>query len=251
MAGNERYTLGYDRFAVDFVSRRTLESHGAFFIPHLKPGMQVLDVGCGPGSMTLGIAARIGPATVTGVDMSASQVLIATDRARAFGVNNARFREGSAYDLPFPESSFDAAFSHALLEHLQQPGRAMSEFLRVLKPSGVMGVATPDWSGFLVAPPTPAVQAVVEAYRALQRSNGGNPDVGRSLAQLAVDAGFVNVQQRARYENYAPLSIIGEVIAAQLESAGQPQHAVTLRAWQGIPHGMWAQAWVACVGWKR
>jgi ubiquinone/menaquinone biosynthesis C-methylase UbiE len=166
-------------------------------------------------------------------------------------VNNAQFRTGSAYDLPFPDGTFDAVFSHALLEHLQEPDRALHEFLRVLRPGGVMGVATPDWSGFLVAPPTPALQAVVDAYRALQRSNGGDPDIGRSLAQLAVEAGFVHVQQRARYENYEPLSIIGEVIAAQLENAGQPHHAVTLRAWQRIPHGMWAQAWVACVGWKN
>jgi SAM-dependent methyltransferase len=247
---SERYTLGYDRRAIDFVSRRTLESHGTFFIPHLREGMQVLDVGCGPGSMTLGIAARVGSGAVTGVDMSEAQVRLAEEGALARGARNVQFRSGSAYALPFAEASFDAVFSHALLEHLKEPERAMREFLRVLKPRGVAGVAAPDWSGFLVAPPNPALDAAVDAYRALQRGNGGDVNVGRRLAQLAVDAGFIGVQQRARYENYDPLSIIGEVIAGQLEAAGQPQHAVTLRAWQQLPHGMWAQAWVSCVARK-
>ena len=151
----ERYTLGYDAAALAFVSRRTLESHGAFFIPHLRPGMQVVDVGCGPGSMTVGIAAHIGSGRAIGVDMGESQVRLATQRAAEQGVANAEFRVGSAYDLPFADAQFDALFSHALLEHLREPVRAMREFLRVLKPGGVMGVVTPDWSGFLVGPLKP------------------------------------------------------------------------------------------------
>jgi SAM-dependent methyltransferase len=244
----ERYTLGYDSHALAFVSRRTLESHGAFFIPHLQPGMDVLDVGCGPGSITLGIAARVAPGRVFGVDMGESQVALAASRAAKHGVANVEFRAGNAYALPFADAQFDALFSHALLEHLRDPARAMGEFRRVLRPGGVMGVATPDWGGFLVAPPSAALTAAIEAFQALQRANGGDVAVGHKLSQFAVDAGFEAVTLRAHYENFQPLSVIGDLLASQLEDAGQPQHARTLRAWQQTPHGMFAEAWVACVG---
>lgn len=246
----ERYTLGYDPPALAFVSRRTLESHGAFFIPHLRHGMQVLDVGCGPGSMTVGIAARIGAGRVTGVDMSESQVQLAARRAREHGVRNVEFHLGSAYALPFPDAQYDALFSHALLEHLRDPVRAMREFLRVLKQGGVMGVATPDWSGFLVAPPSAELGAALEAFKALQVGNGGDVSIGHKLGQFAVEAGFEAVTLQARYENYQPLSIIADLLTAQLDQAGQAEHVRTLRAWQRTSHAMFAQAWVMCVGYR-
>jgi ubiquinone/menaquinone biosynthesis C-methylase UbiE len=246
----ERYTLGYDDAALAFVGRRTLQSHGAFFIEYLQDGMQVLDVGCGPGSITLGIAACIGSGHVTGVDLSESQVRLAAQAAAEQGVSNARFQTGSAYELPFADAQFDAVFSHALLEHLSEPARAMREFLRVLRPGGVMGVATPDWRSFLYGPSSPALVAAVKAYEALQVANGGDVDIGHKLSQYAVDAGFERVKQRARYENFEPLSIITDVLAATLDRAGQPEHARTLRDWERTPHAMFAEAWVTCTGFR-
>lgn len=246
----ERYTLGYDASALAFVSRRTLQSHGSFFIEHLNEGMQVLDVGCGPGSITAGIAQCIGGGSVTGVDLSASQVALAEQTCAQRGLTNARFRTASAYELPFADASFDALFSHALIEHLGEPLRAMREFFRVLRPGGVMGVVTPDWGGFLVGPLSPPVQDAIDAFKALQIANGGDVNVGHKLSTYAVDAGFVNVSQRARYENFDPVSIIVDLLCAQLERAGRVDQAQTLRTWQRVPHAMFCEAWVACVGYR-
>jgi len=246
----ERYTLGYDASALAFVSRRTLESHGAFFLAHLEPGMQVLDVGCGPGSITVGIASRIGNGRVIGVDMSESQVRLAERTAAERRVPNASFRTGNAYDLPFGDAQFDALFSHALLEHLTEPVRAMRECLRVLKPGGVLAVAAPDWGGFLYGPPSAELDAAVNAFEALQIGNGGDVTIGRKLSQFAAEAGFEGVTQRAHYENFDPVSIIADLLAAKLDAAGQAAHARTLRAWQRTPLAMFAEAWVTCVGYR-
>lgn len=246
----ERYTLGYDASALAFVSRRTVESHGAFFLEYLQPGMQVLDVGCGPGSITVGIASQIGNGRVIGVDMSDSQVRLAEQMAAERGVSNAGFQTGNAYGLPFGDGQFDALFSHALIEHLKKPVRAMREFLRVLRPGGVMGVATPDWGGFLFGPPSPALHAAVKAFEALQIGNGGDVNVGRKLSQFAVDSGFERVKQRAHYENFEPVSIIIDLLAKKLEATGQTGHAQTLRTWQRTPHAMFSEAWVTCVGYR-
>jgi len=246
----EQYSLGYGEAALRFVSRRTLESHGAFFIPYLAPGMQVLDVGCGPGTITLGIGARVAPGAVIGVDIGESQVESARAAARDRGMTNARFQVGSAYGLPFADGSFDAVFSHALLEHLSDVPGALREFIRVLKPGGVLGVCTPDWGGFLVSPWPPAVRDALRAYTGIQARNGGDPDVGHKLLQHVGAAGFVDVAAQAYYENYEPCSAIIDLLAFQLERDGEPQHAAALRAWLESTPNMFAEAWVTCIGRK-
>ena len=82
----EHYTFGFEEAALAFMSRRTLKTHGGFFAAHLKHGMHVLDVACGPGSITTGIAERVSPGRVTGVDLNESQVALARSTASAHGI---------------------------------------------------------------------------------------------------------------------------------------------------------------------
>lgn len=247
---SETYTPGYSPAAEAFMVRRRLDPNGAFFLPHLAPGMQVLDCGCGPGTITRDIAQRIGPGRVTGVDFNLSQVERATRDARAAGLSNIDFRQGNAYELPFADATFDAVFSHALLEHLREPGRAVAEFRRVLKPGGWLGVCTPDWGGFLVAPPTEEMADAFEAYKALQNANGGDVCCGRKLGGYLAGAGFADVRMQSRYENYDPLTTIGDFLAVNFDEAGDAPRAATWRRWGREPNGMFSQAWVSCTGRK-
>jgi ubiquinone/menaquinone biosynthesis C-methylase UbiE len=244
------YTPGHQPYAIDFMSARSFDSHGQFFAEYLAPGLTVLDCGCGPGTITRGLAARIAPGIVTGVDFAESQIAKATADALAAGAGNATFRTADVYALPFADASFDRIFSHALFEHLGDPLRAMRELLRVLKPGGVVGVCCPDWGGFLLTPPTAVIAAALDAYTALQTRNGGDVRAGRKLGTWMVDAGFRDVRMSARYEVYASRHRIGEFLALQLEQAGDATSAATWRAWIDQEAAMCAQAWAWAIGVK-
>ena len=245
---NEVYTPGYSEQALAFMSRRRLDPNGAFFKPFLQPGIAVLDCGCGPGTITCDIAQAIAPGRVVGLDAGADQLDIARRHAAQRGMANVVFRQGNVYELPFPDGTFDAVFSHALLEHLSDVQRAVNEFYRVLKPGGVAGVCTPDWGAFIVTPETPAVRAAFQAYTALQDRNGGDVRTGRKLADYLTHAGFEGIRSQSRFENYEPLTTIGDFLAVNLEEAGDSVSAATWRSWARGPYGMFSQAWVWCTG---
>jgi ubiquinone/menaquinone biosynthesis C-methylase UbiE len=244
----EVYILGHTPTAVEFMARRTFASHGRFFAGQLRPGMRVLDCACGPGSITLGIAERVAPGEVTGVDYNESQVVLAREAAAARSVGNARFVVASCYALPFPDRSFEAVFSHALLEHLAEPRRALAEFHRVLVPGGHIGVCTPDWDGFLLTPASAGLDAVGDAYKAIQTQNGGDPYAGQKLGQYLLESGFGSVRMEARYECYDDHAFIGSFLAFTLRQAGREREAATMEQWVRQPAAMFAQAWVSAIG---
>ena len=246
----ETYTPGYSTIAASFMARRRLDPNGAFFIPFLAPGIDVLDCGCGPGTITRDIAQRVAPGKVVGLDFSADQVAVATRDARARGIANAEFRQGSVYALPFEDGSFDAVFSHALLEHLREPASAVLELKRVLKPGGTLGLCTPDWGGFLLAPPSEKLLVAFEAYKQLQNRNGGDVYCGHKLGLYLEHAGFEGIAMQSRYENYDPLTVIGDFLAVNHEEAGDVKNAQVWREWGRNTNGMFSQAWVSCVGRK-
>lgn len=247
----ESYTPGHTQNATDFMSTRSINSHGQFFIPHLIPGVSVLDCGCGPGTITLGIAALVRPGQVNGVDFGVNQIELARASIASSQTENVIFQTADCYSLPFSDNSFDRVFSHALMEHLAEPCRATSEMYRVLKPGGVIGLCSPDWGGFVLAPPSNELGEAIKAYTSLQTRNGGDIQAGRKLGVYLKECGFKNIQVSARYECYESLHIIGEYLALQLEKQGEMLHAATLRQWSQSEDGMFAQCWVSCVGHKE
>ncbi|RSM98179.1 SAM-dependent methyltransferase [Nonomuraea sp. WAC 01424] len=237
----ERYTPGHDTCAVDFMAARRAATHAGFFLPHLAPGMSLLDLGCGPGTITTDLAAAVAPGHVLGLDQQAAQLAGARTRAGQRGLTNVEFQEGSCYEIPLDDRSVDRVFSHALLEHLAHPARALAEIHRVLRPGGMVGLCSPDWGGFLLSPP---LDDAVAAYTRLQQANGGDPYVGRKFGRYLRDAGFADIFLDAHYERYADPSRIAGYLATQLDLAAQPTHAGRLRAWATQPDAMFAQAWV-------
>lgn len=245
------YTPGYSRNATDFMAGRSFESHGHFFSNHLKPGDSVLDCGCGPGTITMGLAERVFPGQVIGVDVREMQVASAQTTARQSGIRNASFQVADCHSLPFADNSFDRVFSNALVEHLPNPVQMLKELHRVLKPGGLAGICAPDWGGFVLAPPSAALESAVTSYTSLQLANGGDVRVGRKLGLHLTSAGFHHVDLSARYECITPLASIAEYLALQLDREGDSESATTFRSWGRETAGLFALCWISAIGRKH
>jgi SAM-dependent methyltransferase len=250
----ESYAPGWDDDALAMMSRRTAQGRAAFFLPLLAPGMGVLDVGCGPGTITLGIAEAVLPGgTCIGVDLEASQVERA--RATAAGVDNVEFEVASIYALPFAEESFDAVFSHALFEHLARPADALAEIRRVLRRGGVAGICSSDWDGAVIDPRTDDVETALRCHFRLRREAGGDPFAGGRLSALVASAGFADVRSSTQHEMDMPYPDFARYIATRIEAAARvapaPERpelllgAEAARRWEQLEDGRITQPWTA------
>jgi len=105
----EAYMHDYDgALTGQIIAGRTADVHGAFFQPYLEVGMSILDCGCGPGSITLGLAETVSPGPVTGIDLEESQVQLARKSAAETDLINVTFERNDVYDLPYDDNGFDA-----------------------------------------------------------------------------------------------------------------------------------------------
>ena len=132
------YTMGYSEEFLQLLHRRNAESNAAYLLPHLKPGLRVLDFGCGPGTISVGLARAVDPGELHGIDFEESQIDLARAAAEAGGHGNATFHVGDVTDLPFEDDYFDAAHCHAVLMHVPDTAATLSEVKRVLKPGGIV-----------------------------------------------------------------------------------------------------------------
>lgn len=195
MAQNiETYTHGYHESVVEQHAMRTAGEAAAFVKPFLRPGMRLLDVGCGPGSITVGLAEWLPEGSVIGIELDGGILESGRAQAREMGLSNVEFQEASAYELPFPDETFDAVYAHQVLQHLGQPADALKEAFRVLKPGGVIGMREVDWGSVVVWPEMAEITRFLDIYDRVAARNGGDAHVGRKLRALFTRAGFVDLR---------------------------------------------------------
>ncbi|WP_420098550.1 class I SAM-dependent methyltransferase [Corynebacterium sp.] len=188
------YTHGHGPAALANHVTRTAQDSVAFVLPYLHRDSRVLDVGCGPGSITLDLAALIagegGAASqVIGVENTPAPVEAAQQLAHQRGIG-AVFMTGDARALPFPDGTFDIVVAHQVLQHLGDPVAALREFARVTAPGGVVAVRDADYDAMFFHPQPAGLLDWQRDYRRRARANGGEPDAGRYLLQWARAAGF-------------------------------------------------------------
>ena len=253
---SERYTHGYHEAIVSTYAQRTAEECAAFLLPHLRVDAVVLDVGSGPGTITAGLARRVG--RVIGLDASEEMVDAGRSLVKDHGIDNATFRLGSAYDLPWGDGYFDVVYAHQLLQHLAEPVRALREARRVLKTGGLLAVRDADYGSMAFFPTDPALVRWHELYHQVTAANGGEADAGRYLLSWVMKAGFADPVVTTRNTTYASpdgrvawgglweVRVIESDFADHATGNGLATRAELLaisaafRRWAGQPDAFWA-----------
>ncbi len=196
-AMEETYTHGHQEPVLRSHRWRTAANSAAYLLAHLRQGMDLLDVGCGPGTITVELAQRVSPGRVVGIDREAS-VLDEARRAAAEAASGADvtadFSVGDVYRLEFGEGSFDVAHAHQVLQHLADPVAALREMRRVLRPGGLLAVRDSDYGAFLWTPSDPRLDRWRELYHDVCARNGADSDAGRHLPDWVRAAGFSDLQ---------------------------------------------------------
>ncbi len=185
----------------DLLGTRDASVYADFFLPYLDALTHVLDLGCGDGALSIGLASTAGQ--VTAVDTSPDDFAAAEVYAAIHGLDHLSFVEGDATRLAFEDRTFDACLCHSLLEAGPDPALVLAEVWRVLRPGGYVGVASTEYDGLILAGP---------AVDLLRRSNtireqlwilsGADPFLGRELRRLVTEAGFEEVEATTKAFSY-------------------------------------------------
>jgi ubiquinone/menaquinone biosynthesis C-methylase UbiE len=187
------YTHGHDDGVLRSHRWRTAANSAAYLLPRLAPGLDLLDVGCGPGTLTCDLARLVAPGRVVGVDAAADVVAAARDEAASAGLDSASFEVADLFALPFADDSFDVVHAHQVLQHVADPVAALVEMRRVCRPGGIVAARDGDYPTFTLAPAEPDIDRAIAAYGELTRRNRARWDTGRLLLGLAHAAGFEEV----------------------------------------------------------
>ena len=253
--GHAIYTHGHSESVLRSHRWRTVENSAAHLVPHLEAGMNVLDVGCGPGTITAELAARVAPGRVTAVELTEGALDLARSEAARRGQPNIDFVVADVHGLRFADDTFDVVHAHQVLQHVGDPVQALREMRRVCRPGGVVAARDSDYAAFTWFPASPDLELWLDLYRAAATTNGGEPDAGRRLLAWAHQAGFTDVRatsstwcfatpaDRAWWGGMWADRILTSDLAVQLLASGAAQDAdlqrisAAWRAWAADDDG--------------
>ncbi|MFF2952164.1 methyltransferase domain-containing protein [Kitasatospora sp. NPDC057965] len=257
------YTHGHQESVLRSHRSRTVENSAAYLRDRLRPGQAVLDIGCGPGTITADLAELVGP---TGRVVAADTSVEVLEEAAAYvagrGLSNVAFEVADVHRLPYAEGEFDVVHAHQVLQHVADPVGALRELRRVTAEGGVVAVRDVDFATTAWYPEVPELDRWLELYRRIARRNGGEPDAGRRLLSWARAAGFTDVtatsstwtyatpDQRAWWGGLWADRITGSAIARTAVARGDADEAELARiaagwrewaaagdGWFAMPHG--------------
>lgn len=255
MHPSSAYTHGHAESVLRSHRTRTAENSAGYLLPHLRPGRAVLDVGSGPGTLTVDLAERVAPGRVTALETTQSALDLTGAEAGRRGCGTIDFVVGDVQALDLPADTYHIVHAHQVLQHVPDPVAALREMLRVCRPCGVVAARDGDYSAFTWHPASPGLDRWRTLYQAAARANGGEPDAGRRLLGWAHAAGAQDVTASSSTWCYADPAarsewggmwadrITGSAIADQLLTSGLATRedllavAAAWRDWAAEPDG--------------
>ncbi len=261
-APEDVYTHGHADSVLRSHRWRTAENSAGYLLPRIRETSRILDVGCGPGTITVDLARVATQGSAVGLDRSESVISEARKTAGQANVTNVDLRVGDVYDLDFEAGSFDVVHAHQVLQHLSDPVAALREMRRVCTPEGLVAVRDSDYSGFTWRPALPELDEWLTLYKKVARANGAEPDAGRRLKGWALAAELDIVSSTAGvwcFSTPAEVSWWGGMWAERIVDSSMAEQAIerglasaddlarlaqgwrrwagSAEAWLLIPHG--------------
>ena len=202
MVKRDVYTHGHQPAAVKQHAKRTAEGCAQFVRPVISPQSKILDVGCGPGSITIGLARWAANGSVTGIDVGEEVLQTAQQAVDEAGISNISLEQASVYELPYADSSFDLTYAHQVLQHLADPVLAIQEMARVTRTGGHVAVRDADYYTMSCSQESEMIDEWRRIYHLVARHNGAEPDAGRHLLAWFHQAGLHEVKCSATASVY-------------------------------------------------
>ena len=197
------YTMGFGEEFIGVMRRFTARRQAGYLLPYLRPGLRVLDFGCGPGTISVGLARAVAPGEMHGIDMEESQIGLARTLAEAGGHTNAIFHVGDVTDLPFEDNYFDIAHGHNVLMHVPDTEAVLAEIMRVLKPGGIIGCGEMICGSSFTYADHGQFRRAWDIFEDILSNDDGHPQMGRELKSFIPKAGFENLRMSASFDMFS------------------------------------------------
>lgn len=205
---------------LDFLGKRG-ESSAAFFLPFINPQMTLLDIGCGPGAVTIALAGRV--KRTIGIDIEPGAIERARRLASASNTMSIAFIGADMTALPFGNDEFDAVFAHGVLYHLDAVTltKTLGEARRVLRPGGVIGIRDSDTGGDILHPESKGLRNTLDLWmRWYGHANSDSVRFGRRQSAVLRTHGFMPIWSGASYVNHSADA------TTRREAAADAQHSL-------------------------